>query len=82
MRMKSRTIVLLTVFGTCVYNTLLSILTPAAPRLDVLTETLNGHCDPRQLAIGQRFQFFRCPQWSSESIPDRIADLSRITITC
>ena len=77
--------VLLTVIGARTYDTLRSILAPAAPRektLVDLIDTLKGHYDPKPLVIGQRFQFYQRSQRADESIADFLADLRRLSITC
>ena len=80
--MKDDRNVLLTVVGARTYDTLRSILTPAAPRdktLDALIEVLKGHYDPKPLVIGERFQFYQRCQRTDESI---IAYLRRPSISC
>ena len=77
--------VLLTVIGAQTYDTLRSILAPAAPRekmLDDLIDALKGHYNLKPLVIGQRFQFYQHSQWADESIVDFLADLRRLSITC
>ena len=77
--------VLLTVIGAGTYDTLRSVLAPAAPRdkmLDALIEVLKGPYNPKPLVIGERFRFYQRYQRTDESTADFIADLCRLSITC
>ena len=62
-----------------------NLLAPNRPQdkefADVVT-TLKDHYGPKSLVIVERFRFYKCNQFSTETIAEFLADLCRLTIRC
>ena len=71
--------------GGTAYGILRSLVAPDSPMsksLEVLTEKLRDHYEPRPIIIAERFHFHKRDQHSGESITEFVAELRRLAARC
>ena len=77
--------VLLSVMGAKTYNLLRNLLAPDKPAskgFKDIVKTLREHLNPKPLVIAERFRFHNRNQKRTESIPEYIAELRRLSEHC
>ena len=71
--------------GGTAYGILCSLVAPDSPMtksLEVLTEKLRDHYEPRPIKKAERFHFHKRDQHSGESITEFVAELCRLAAQC
>ena len=82
---KKQVAVLLTLKGIRAYNLLRSVFAPTKPKdlkFKELTTALEQHFSPKKSVISERFLFYKREQAPTESVPDYITVLRKLSEHC
>lgn len=77
--------IFLTCIGLKTYSLLKTLIAPTNPadkKLPELIKVLSEHYKPKPVVIVERFKFNQCNQKPNESIPEYVAELKKLAITC